>query len=117
MLRTDTAGSSAKAPVYRERLLRTLAVVGGASRRRRPVRLFGFGTKSVAVISLATLFPGRGRFQASSAQGTFEHFVLRLCATSLWESSRVALGANCRSPPVPFTLSDSDCNAVDNPRN
>jgi hypothetical protein len=50
---------------------------GLALSRRRPVRLFGFGTKSVAVITLAAPFPGRGWFQASSAEGTFEHFALR----------------------------------------
>jgi hypothetical protein len=44
--------------------------------------LFGFcpkrvlGTERVTEISFGTLCPGGGRFQASPAEGTFEHFVL-----------------------------------------
>lgn len=47
-----------------------------------PVRLFGFcpkrvlGTERVTEISFGTLCPGGGRFQASPAEGTFEHFSL-----------------------------------------
>ena len=41
-------------------------------------------TKLVAVISLAMPFPCDGWFQASSAEGTFEHLVL---LNSLWDAT------------------------------